>query len=463
MYLEHFGLKEEPFAVTSDPRYLYLSQSHEEAISHLMYCVTYRKGFAAITGEVGTGKTTLLNAFLTRLGPQYTVAFVYQSASTTLELLGFIFKDLGLSTPQGGKAEWMAVFNQFLLAQHAQARECVLVVDEAQNLSVDVLEDLRLISNFETPTQKLVQIVLAGQNELAAMLRQPELRQLNQRIFIQYQMRPLGAEETGRYVQHRLNVAGANRVDVFKASALKQIHVYSGGIPRLVNQICDVALLRAAHQREQVIGPTLIKKVQREDLHHRGGDYLKGLPSSDSEGKTPWFMRVKRWLLPMAFLLAGLGGGIGLRHLYEAAPPMAVDLPRDVVDSQGPVLQAKSEPEAVATTPAGVSEPISSDGEAQDPATTPVKASARTDSGSHIPPHTARIRGEYSVRGVLAGDRLSSLVRENYGFSTWELMVEVVKANPAITNPNHIIAGANIVMPALSDSVLQRVRRGKPL
>ncbi len=164
-YLEHFGLHREAFSVTSDPSFLFLSESHEEALAHLVFCVEMRKGFGALIGEIGTGKTTLLNELLTRLDEKYSVAFVYQSAATTLELMHHIFHDLSLPEPGPDKASYFEAFNSYLLKEDEAGRDVVLVIDEGQNLENEVLEDLRLISNFETPEKKLVQIILAGQSE----------------------------------------------------------------------------------------------------------------------------------------------------------------------------------------------------------------------------------------------------------------------------------------------------------
>lgn len=452
MYLEHFQLAEEPFSVTSNPRFLFLSKSHEEALAHLDYCIKFRKGFAAITGEIGTGKTTLLNTLITHLDQNFSVAFVYRSASSTEELMQYVFKDLGLPTELADRSSYLNCFNDYLLAEARAGRDVVLVIDEGQNLPVAVLEDLRLISNFETPDKKLVQIILAGQTELGDKLRQPELRQLNQRISIQYQVKPLNADETGSYIQHRLKTAKARQLDIFRPAAVKLIHQLSGGIPRVINQICDTALVRAAFLHKSVVDPGLVRAVVREDFQFRS---MEG-----ATGRRPLFNSVggRRAALAGAGLalvcVAGLGGW-WLGHRGEESMPA--------------VVQAADATEPTAATPAGVLDPAVAERAStlqEEPAATAHEVTPAAAERQAVP-RTPAVEapppaGETERVRVRLGDSFSRLALEHYGFSTWELMGLMQRHNPHIQNPNKILAGDWIELPALSDTLRSRLKTGQP-
>ena len=246
MYYDYFGLKAPPFTIAPDPRYLYMSERHREALAHLLYAFQGEGAFVLLTGEVGTGKTTICRALLAQLPENSDVALVLNPRLGVGELLATICDELGVTHPEHRNSlkAWIDVLNAHLLAAHAQGRNTVLLIDEAQNLSAKVLEQLRLLTNLETTTRKLLQIVLVGQPELRALLAKPELRQLAQRITARYHIEPLRADELPVYVEHRLEVAGA-RNTLFERSCFAPLYRASGGIPRLINSICDRALLGA--------------------------------------------------------------------------------------------------------------------------------------------------------------------------------------------------------------------------
>lgn len=253
MYLEHYGLKEPPFDITPNPRFLFFSAKHREALNHLLYGVKERKGFVQLTGEVGAGKTTICRAFLEKLEDRFATALILNPVLDADHLVKAIAMEFGLEVKGKDKLETLAAINHFLLAQVEQHRDAVLIIDEAQDLTDDLLEQVRLISNLETDERKLLQIVLMGQPELRDRINAPNLRQLRQRITVRYHLKPLTRFEVGQYVQHRLQVSGANGAPYFTAGALWRIHRYSKGIPRLVNALCDKCLLAGyVKQRDSI-------------------------------------------------------------------------------------------------------------------------------------------------------------------------------------------------------------------
>ncbi len=246
MYIRHFGLKEPPFSIAPDPRYLYLSRQHQEALAHLIYGVTEGGGFVQLTGDVGTGKTMLIRALLERLPANVDVALILYPILSVQEFIGAICDELRIKHPKQTDTlkPLIDALNAFLLENHSKGRRTVLIIDEAQNLSRDVLEQLRLLTNLETNTEKLMQILLVGQPELDNMLAQADLRQLAQRITARYSLMSLYPHETNDYIVHRCRVAGAKN-QLFSPAAMRCVHRYSGGVPRVVNMICDRALLGA--------------------------------------------------------------------------------------------------------------------------------------------------------------------------------------------------------------------------
>jgi len=266
MYTSFFGLQEKPFAITPDPRYLYLSERHAEALAHLLYGINEAGGFIQLTGEVGTGKTTVIRSLLEQLPGHADVALILNPRVTPAEFLLTICEELHVAVPESGQGSTktlMDLLGRHLLDTHARGRRVVLIVDEAQNLSTQTLEQVRLLTNLETATTKLLQIILIGQPELRELLDQPDLRQLAQRITGRYHLNPLSEDESAGYVKHRMRVAGAT-AEVFTPSALREIHRLSGGIPRVINVICDRALLGAFTQEDHRAGATLVRQAASE-------------------------------------------------------------------------------------------------------------------------------------------------------------------------------------------------------
>jgi len=266
MYTSFFGLQEKPFAITPDPRYLYLSERHAEALAHLLYGINEAGGFIQLTGEVGTGKTTVIRSLLEQLPGHAEVALILNPRVTPAEFLLTICEELHVPVPESGRGSTktlMDLLGRHLLDTHARGRRVVLIVDEAQNLSTQTLEQVRLLTNLETATTKLLQIILIGQPELRELLDQAELRQLAQRITGRYHLNPLSTEESAGYVKHRMRVAGAT-AEVFTPAALREIHRLSGGIPRVINVICDRALLGAFTQEDHRAGAALVRQAASE-------------------------------------------------------------------------------------------------------------------------------------------------------------------------------------------------------
>ncbi len=305
MYTEFYGLREKPFTLSPDPKYLFLSDSHREALAHLLYGIEQGEGFIAVTGEVGTGKTTLCRTLLERLDPSTEVAFVFNPPLSGMELLQAIHHELGLLGGEATRQELTEELNQFLLAKKAQGRRVLLIVDEAQNLERDALEQVRLLGNLETNTSKLLQIVLLGQPELDTKLESADLRQLRQRITVRWRLAPLSAAETRQYAAHRLKVAGGSR-ELFTDLALREIHRRARGIPRVINLLCDRALLAGYASQAQSIGLGLVSEIERE----------VGAPSRAARAARGWRERLR---LRPDLMVAALFGAVAFALILGLA------------------------------------------------------------------------------------------------------------------------------------------------
>jgi len=268
MYQSYFNLAEAPFSIAPDPRYLYMSQRHQEALAHLLYGVNGGGGFVLLTGEVGAGKTTICRCLLEQIPESCDIAYIFNPKLTVAELLSTICAEFGIACPSGNTSVKVFVdcINAYLLDAHARGRHTVLIIDEAQNLSADVLEQMRLLTNLETNQRKLLQIILLGQPELATMLAQPELRQLAQRIIARYHLGPLTKQEVAAYVLHRLEVSGTQR-QLFPAALMGRLYRLSGGIPRIINVLCDRALLGTYVQGKERVDRATLTQAAREVLH----------------------------------------------------------------------------------------------------------------------------------------------------------------------------------------------------
>jgi general secretion pathway protein A len=333
MYTSFFGLQEKPFAITPDPRYLYLSERHAEALAHLLYGINEAGGFIQLTGEVGTGKTTVIRSLLEQLPGHADVALILNPRVTPAEFLLTICEELHVAVPESGQGSTktlMDLLGRHLLDTHARGRRVVLIVDEAQNLSTQTLEQVRLLTNLETATTKLLQIILIGQPELRELLDQPDLRQLAQRITGRYHLNPLSQDESAGYVKHRMRVAGAT-AEVFTPSALREIHRLSGGIPRVINVICDRALLGAFTQEDHRAGATLVRQAASEV-------YGRPVPA-------PWL----KWTTAAAVAAALALVAVGVWTFTTQRPAAATDTVRDGAASPAvATLPASAGPDAAA-------------------------------------------------------------------------------------------------------------------
>ena len=264
MYKDYFGLKELPFSIAPDPRYLYMSEQHRDALAHLLYGINSDGAFILLTGEVGTGKTTVCRCLIEQMPQNCDIAFILNPKVTTNELLAAVCDELRIPYPGGNTSAKVFVdaINVFLLDAHAKGRRTVVIIEEAQNLGIDVLEQVRLLTNLETNQRKLLQIIMIGQPELREMLGREELRQLSQRITARFHIGPLSEEDLPAYISHRLSVAGG-RARLFPEESVRKIHALTKGIPRLINLLCDRSLLGTyAHGREEVDIPTLLKAAE---------------------------------------------------------------------------------------------------------------------------------------------------------------------------------------------------------
>ena len=358
MYASFFGLKQSPFSTAPDPRYLFMSERHREALAHLLYGVQAGGGFVLLTGEIGAGKTTVCRCFLEQVPAGCQVGYIVNPKLSVGELLQTVAEEFGIPMPTAAEAggagtkTWVDALNRHLLAAHAQGRHCLLIIDEAQHLSADVLEQLRLLTNLETHERKLLQIILIGQPELRSQLAAPGMEQLAQRVIARYHLQALSPAETLAYVAHRLAVAGLAGANPFDAGALRRIHALTGGVPRRINLLCDRALLGAyAHGRAHVDRRTLDQAAQEV--------FGQRAPAAGAGRRWPWavalavvaWLGVALWLLPWP----GERGGRSMPALAPATAGVAAavpDLAPVAASAPGPVPVA-----AAAAMPAGSAAP----------------------------------------------------------------------------------------------------------
>jgi general secretion pathway protein A len=359
MYCPFFGLQEKPFSITPDPRFLFLSSSHQEALGHLLYGIEERKGFITVTGEVGTGKTLLCRALLDRLGRHVRTALIFNSFLSEIELLRSINEDFGI--PPGGvtRKELIDHLNRFLIEEFSAGRNAVLIIDEAQNLAPTVLEQIRMLSNLETERGKLLQIVLIGQPELRHQLARPELRQLNQRIALRYHIQPFDRQETEDYIKHRLVVAGSHGDVKFSRQALSAIYRLSEGIPRKINLLCDRAMLSAYVHESTLIEHTHVRQASMElEGQQAGAAHVVGRERSRHR-----FLVAQGLVLGLALTL---GGGTWLGWNWSKILEFLVSLPRERTGTFAKVLLVSSdgaaEPQGefkVVKMPTAIDDPVS--------------------------------------------------------------------------------------------------------
>jgi general secretion pathway protein A len=371
MYAPYFGLSHEPFSIAPDPRYLFMSERHREALAHLLYGLGGGGGFVLLTGEIGTGKTTVCRCFLEQIPETCNVAYIFNPKLTVIELLQSICEEFHVPVPrrEGGQPtvkDYLDPLNAFLLQAHAQGRNSVLIIDEAQNLSEDVLEQLRLLTNLETSERKLLQIVLIGQPELRTMLARPGLEQLAQRVIARYHLDALSPGETVHYVRHRLEVAGLTRALPFEPRALVKVHKLSGGVPRRINLLCDRALLGTYAGSEPAVTPAIVDRAAQEVFPvARHAAATRSLPQG--------------WVLA-AGLAAGAAFAVAVIRLMAPQPaPASMDL-----------ALARKPPEAASPASAGhasIAAPsaIAASAPAVLPSATAVPAVAAPSAGASAP------------------------------------------------------------------------------
>jgi type II secretory pathway predicted ATPase ExeA len=341
LYQKHFGLNQAPFNITPDPSFLYLSASHQEGLAQLMYGVDARRGFIVLTGEVGTGKTTLIQTLLRRLPENTHTALIFSAISSPADLFRYIGEEFRLVEPTQGlkdSHDYISLLNGFLLQRYRDGDNAALIIDEAQNLSAEVLESIRLLSNFETTKDKLLQIVLAGQPELTERLNTPQLRQLKQRVTLRHHLRPFSLSECQEYIAVRLKHAGGYP-KIFSAKTVEEVHRYSGGIPRLINVICDNAMISAYALDSKEIDATLIQEVA-DDLHLTGAAAKKEVPLR-VEARPP--ARVESIKLQPVQLVRNQRGSMALDHASAPALGAVVaenffaSLRDALIDAMGPM------------------------------------------------------------------------------------------------------------------------------
>ncbi|MET0518544.1 MAG: AAA family ATPase, partial [Burkholderiaceae bacterium] len=289
MYAKFFGLQQEPFSIAPDPRYLFMSERHRDALAHLLYGLRGGGGFVLLTGEIGAGKTTVCRCFLEQIPEHCNVAYIFNPKLTVGELLQTVCEEYGVAHPPAATAtvkQYVDALNQFLLSSHAAGRNNVLIIDEAQNLSAEVLEQLRLLTNLETHERKLLQIILIGQPELRQMLARPELEQLAQRVIARFHLEALSGPETVQYMRHRLSVAGYVGALPFDSAARRRIHQLARGVPRRINLLCDRALLGAYAQGLRKVDLRTVEKAAAEVFDR--GELRRAAPAEHSHHRLAW-------------------------------------------------------------------------------------------------------------------------------------------------------------------------------
>jgi type II secretory pathway predicted ATPase ExeA len=422
MVLRHFKLREQPFGVTPDPRYLYASATHREALSSLLYGVESGLGFVTLIANPGMGKTTLLFEALRRMQETTRNVFLFQTISTPIDLVRALLIDLGVKDTQGTLVELQTQLNDVLVRQSASGKRLVLVIDEAQNLDDSVLEAVRMLSNFETARQKLMQIVLAGQLQLAEKLAQPKLLQLRQRISIFAHLKPLSASDTAAYIQHRLRVAGYSSDEpLFTSSAITLIARQSAGIPRNINNICFNALTLGCALQRKTIDSEMIQEVL-VDLDFQPD----GTPSETPEHSA----KVPRQALaqqttsrPTLSRLRAVSLSVAVCAIVVLFSWLIVQDYRAL--SADGAVQANSS----ATLPA---KPAPAVAIATQPSVPVVEANTGT--------RMVQVRN---------GQSLYAICEETYRACSPELLKKIVKINPSISDPNHIVSGQKVSLPIL--------------
>ena len=404
MYLNYYRLKQEPFHITPDPEFLYLSPSHREALAAIIYGIEQKKGFVAIVGAVGVGKTTILRSYLeTADKNRLKTIYIFNARLTFEGLLKTIYEELGLPIETTDTVEMVNRLFQVLVDHYAEGNSVILVIDEAQNMPVETLENLRMLSNLETPKDKLIQIVLVGQPEFEETLNLDQLRQLKQRIAIRSTILPLTKTESLEYIRHRLHKAGGKAEEVFSSSALDAVIRKANGIPRVMNILCDNALITGFGYQRKPIGADIVREV---------------LADFDGKKKKA-FLWSRQAIAALAVLCIGAGiflllvyGKFGGTQVRDELPPVAA--------KPTPANKVPSQPKETVTPPRPE----------------PAKPQSRTEA-------------EPRSKTVEKGDTLMGLTQDVYGRADSALIKKIQQSNPHISNPNLIITGSKIVFPGM--------------
>jgi len=444
MVLRHFNLREQPFGVTPDPRYLYASSTHREALASLLYGVESGLGFVTLTANPGMGKTTLLFEALRRMKDTVRTVFLFQTIATPLDLVRALLIDLGIKETRGTLVELQTLLNEVLVEQAASGQRLIVVIDEAQNLDESVLEAVRMLSNFETASKKLMHIILSGQLQLADKLAQPRLLQLRQRISIFAHLEPFSSKETAAYIQHRLSVAGHHSSEpIFSSLAVTLIARESHGIPRNINNICFNALTLGCALQRKTIDAEMIRDVL-SDLNFPQMSTHTSAPVDESTGQTQGVHSrttnrpklSKGWLGIISAAACAIVVLFGLL-IQQAFRVVSLDNPVAASSNATPTLPASASatrtdvPKAEAVAASSVSAGLAPHEQVK----TPVES---------LSPH-ANVR----LVPVREGQSLYSICGESFGECRPELLKEIIKINPSITDPNHIVSGQKVAIPVL--------------
>jgi general secretion pathway protein A len=422
MYNEFYGFSEEPFNVTPDPRFLYQTPDHREALASMLYGINERKGFVSITGEVGTGKTTLIHHLLNNLDEKVKAVFIYRTNITFEELLKEILLELELPLGDQKKASLIRQLNEYLIQRLSRDEVLAIIIDEAQNLSKEVMEELRTLSNLETPKSKLLQIVLVGQPELEAKLNSEELRQLKQRIGIRRQIRPLSLKESRQYIDHRLNLVGSSSSKVFTAEAVSLICRYAQGIPRTINILCDNALLIGYSLFKKKIDASIIKEV----LKDMGilTDEEPARPRSQNGEKSRVLPLRTIFYSAFAMLCLVLVIFLGWEYMkITSEKPLPKASISQLMVAQSVVTPTPPPPENKLASEASLSQP-------------------KTESKPK------------KIIAVKEGANLFSLCRKYYNQANTTLVDHILGFNPGITNPHLIRVDQEIEIPEITEASL---------
>lgn len=446
MFWSHYGFRESPFGVTPDPRYLYATATHREALASLLYGINSGLGFMTLIALPGMGKTTILFEVLSSIRSEAVTAFLFQPVSTPVELLRVLLAELGVPHPQGGLSKLQMQLNELLLKHFSEGKRVVVAIDEAQSMNDAVLEQVRMLSNFETSREKFMQIILAGQPQLAARLASPELLQLRQRISIAARLDPLSPGETATYISHRLTIAGhGGNASLFNPSAVEMIAQHSEGIPRNINNLCFNSLALACALRQSTIGPEVVREVIEDlDLKPLAAGRKKNKEAHEQAQESVFATHIDKpdWqaflvlkALPLVCVLALVFGFVYLRFLgpsgrrFHFENPVGTAGPAPAPDPGTPEAKAGSE----TSDPLGLLETSGT------PASEAASADAPETPTKTIQTRTVRVR---------RGQTLHNICAETFRDCGPGVFHALLEANPGISNPNLIVAGQKILLPS---------------